>query len=124
MTFVIGIATSLDHRERWRRGREYLYLDRRYSEAVAEAASHKTAADTHKSTLDESLAKHKALESELASAKAASANELQEAKEQYKHMETELADVKRALDKCPLALRNRTDATSALQQTREELVIN
>ena len=39
MTFVIGIATSLDHRERWRRGREYLYLDRRYSEAVAEAGA-------------------------------------------------------------------------------------
>ena len=39
MNFVIGIATSLDHRERWRRGREYLYLDRRYSEAVAEAGA-------------------------------------------------------------------------------------
>ncbi|HIG00204.1 MAG TPA: gamma-glutamyl-gamma-aminobutyrate hydrolase family protein, partial [Myxococcales bacterium] len=39
MTFAIGIATSLDHRERWRRGREYLYLDRRYSEAVAEAGA-------------------------------------------------------------------------------------
>jgi putative glutamine amidotransferase len=39
MPFVIGIATSLDHRERWRPGREYLYLDRRYSQAIAEAGA-------------------------------------------------------------------------------------
>jgi putative glutamine amidotransferase len=37
MPFRIGISTTLDHRERWRPGREYLYLDRRYSEAVVEA---------------------------------------------------------------------------------------
>ena len=34
---VIGISTCLDHRERWRAGREYLYLDQRYSQAVEEA---------------------------------------------------------------------------------------
>ena len=37
MTFVIGISTCLDDRGRWRPGREYVYLDGRYSEAVAEA---------------------------------------------------------------------------------------
>ena len=34
---VIGISTCLDHRERWRAGREYLYLDQRYSQAVEQA---------------------------------------------------------------------------------------
>ena len=37
MNPVIGISTCLDHRERWRPGREYLYLDQRYSQAVEEA---------------------------------------------------------------------------------------
>ncbi len=37
MTPVIGISTCLDHRQRWRPGREYLYLDQRYSQAVEAA---------------------------------------------------------------------------------------
>ncbi len=37
MALAIGISTCLDDRGRWRAGREYLYLDQRYSEAVAEA---------------------------------------------------------------------------------------
>ena len=37
MPFVIGISTCLDDRGRWRSGRDYLYLDQRYSEAVFEA---------------------------------------------------------------------------------------
>lgn len=37
MALAIGISTCLDDRDRWRAGRDYLYLDQRYSEAVAEA---------------------------------------------------------------------------------------
>ena len=37
MALTVGISTCLDDRDRWRAGREYLYLDQRYSEAVAEA---------------------------------------------------------------------------------------
>ena len=37
MALTVGISTCLDDRERWRAGREYLYLDQRYSEVVAEA---------------------------------------------------------------------------------------
>jgi len=37
MVLTVGISTSLDDRDRWRAGRDYLYLDQRYSEAVAEA---------------------------------------------------------------------------------------
>jgi putative glutamine amidotransferase len=33
----IGIPLCLDDRERWRPGREYLYIDRRYAEAIAAA---------------------------------------------------------------------------------------
>jgi putative glutamine amidotransferase len=33
----IGIPLGLDDRGRWRRGRDYLYIDRRYSDAIARA---------------------------------------------------------------------------------------
>lgn len=37
MAPVVGISSCLDERERWRAGREYVYLDRDYAAAVAAA---------------------------------------------------------------------------------------
>ena len=39
MAFTVGISTCLDHRGRWREGRDYVYLDRRYGDALAAAGA-------------------------------------------------------------------------------------
>jgi len=39
MVLTVGISTCLDDRGRWRAGRDYLYLDRRYGDALSAAGA-------------------------------------------------------------------------------------